>query len=168
MTLSSRRAAKCRGLSEGECGICGCLAAFRGLCVAPKSSKGGVTDSLSALLIASILPLTGRADFANPLCHPSPNLRIFRWGREIRRVRTAGIMCPSVSAIRDHSQGRRQAVPLPHTAETPAGQVGNAVTPAVILRKPVNDFLHRITGTHDVRLDFISQIGFHGKHLILS
>ena len=48
------------------------------------------------------------------------------------------------------------------------GQVGNAVTPAVILRKPVNDFLHRVTGTHDVRLDFISQIGFHRKHLILS
>lgn len=121
MTLSSQRAAKCRGLSEGECGIYGCLAAFRGLCVVPKSSKGGVTDSLSAISIASFLPLTGRADFANPLCHPSPNLRIFRWWREIRRVRTAGIMCPSVSAIRDHSQGHRQAVLPPHTAETLAG-----------------------------------------------
>ena len=84
MTLSSRRAAKCRGLSEGECGICGCLDAFRDLCVAPKSSKGGVTDSISAISIASFLPLTGRADFANPLCHPSPNLRIFRWGRGTR------------------------------------------------------------------------------------
>ena len=121
MTLSSRRAAKCRGLSEGECGIYGCLAAFRGLCVVPKSSKGGVTDSLSAISIASFLPLTGRADFANPLCHPSPNLRIFRWGREIRWVRTADIICPSASAIRDHSQGHRRAVPPPHTAETPAG-----------------------------------------------
>ena len=95
MTLSSQRAAKCRGLSEGECGICGCLAAFRGLCVAPKSSKGGVTDSLSALLIASILPLTGRADFANPRCHPSPNLRIFRWGRGYgERVLPANSPCP--------------------------------------------------------------------------
>lgn len=121
MTLSSQRAAKCRGLSEGECGICGCLAAFRGLCVAPKSSKSGVTDSLSAILIASILPPTGRVDFANPLCHPSPNLRICQWRREIRRVRTAGIICPSVSAIRGHSQGHRQAVPPLHTAETPAG-----------------------------------------------
>ena len=61
--------------------------------MAPKSSKGGVTDSLSAILIASILPPTGRADFANPLCHPSPNLRICQWRREIRRVRTAGIIC---------------------------------------------------------------------------
>lgn len=53
--------------------------------------------------------------------HPSPNLRIFRWGREIRRVRTVDIICPSVSAIRDHSQGHRQAVLPPHTAETLAG-----------------------------------------------
>ena len=30
------------------------------------------------------------------------------------------------------------------------GQVGNAVAPAVILRKLVNDFLHRVAGTHDV------------------
>src|SRR5699024_4273769 len=120
MTLSSRRAAKCRGLSEGECGICGYLAAFRGLCVALKSSKGGVTDSLSALLIASILPLTGRADFANPLCHPSPNLWIFRWGREIRRVRTVDIICPSASAIQGHSREHQQAVPPLHTVETPA------------------------------------------------
>ena len=36
------------------------------------------------------------------------------------------------------------------------GQVGNAVAPAVILRKQVNDFLHRVAGTHDVRLNFIS------------
>ena len=121
MTLSSRRAAKCRGLSEGECGICGCLAAFRGLCVTPKSSKGSVTDSFSAISIASILPPTGRADFANPLCHPSPNLRIFRWRREMRWVKTAGIICPSVSAIRGHSREHRQAVWLPHTAGTPAG-----------------------------------------------
>ena len=121
MTLSSRRAAKCRGLSEGECGICGCLDAFRDLCVAPKSSKGGVTDSISAISIASFLPLTGRADFANPLCHPSQNLRIFRWGREMRWARTTGIIRPSAFAIRDHNQGRRQAVPPPHTAETPAG-----------------------------------------------
>ena len=40
------------------------------------------------------------------------------------------------------------------------GQVGNAVAPAVILGKPVDDLLHRAAGTHDVRLDFISQIGF--------
>ena len=39
---------------------------------------------------------------------------------------------------------------------------------AVILGKPVNDLLHRAAGTHDVRLDFISQIGFHRKHLLLS
>jgi len=167
MTLSSRRAAKCRGLSEGECGICGCLAAFRGLCVVPKSSKGGVTDSLSAILIASFLPLTGRADFANPLCHPSPNLRIFRWRREIRRASFVPPLLPYEIIAKGVGKLYRLHIPQRLPLEL-VGQVGNAVTPAVILRKPINDFLHCVTGTHDVRLDFISQIGFHRKRLILS
>jgi len=49
-----------------------------------QTAKIGVNDSLSATEFASMLPPTGREDFENPLCHPSPNLRIFRWGREMR------------------------------------------------------------------------------------
>ncbi len=72
------------GSPRGYAASADALPPFFGLCVVPKRSKCGVTDSLSATLIASILPPTGRADFENPLCQPSPNLRIFRWGRGMR------------------------------------------------------------------------------------
>ena len=41
------------------------------------------------------------------------------------------------------------------------GQVGNAVAPTVFVREQVNYFLHGHSGTDDLCLDFISQIGFH-------
>ena len=68
-------------------------AVFFGLQVVPTSSKYGVTDSLSATGFASMPPPTGREDFENPLCHPSSNLRIFRWGREMRRGLCQPMLC---------------------------------------------------------------------------
>ena len=48
------------GVSEGECGSCGSLAAFFGLQVIPTAPKCGVTGVLFATAFASIPPPTGR------------------------------------------------------------------------------------------------------------
>jgi hypothetical protein len=86
------------GSPEGVCGFCGSLAVFFGLWVVPKASKAAVTDILSATEFASLLPPTGRENFENPLCLPSQNLRISRWGREMRWGVSANAF--SLSAIR--------------------------------------------------------------------
>ena len=41
------------------------------------------------------------------------------------------------------------------------GQVGNAVRPAVFVPQQIDYLLHGHSLTDDVRLDFVSQIGFH-------
>jgi hypothetical protein len=76
-------------------------AVFLGLCVVPTSSKYGVTVSLSTTEFASMPPPTGREKFENSLCHPSPNLRIFRWGRDMRWG-----LCQPMLCLVCHSQER--------------------------------------------------------------
>ena len=48
------------------------------------SLKAGMGCNDSAATSAPPLPPTGRENYENPLCHPSRNLRISRWGREMR------------------------------------------------------------------------------------
>ena len=62
-------------------------AVLPGMWNAAISLKSGVVCNYSAALSAPPLPPTGRENYENPLCHPSQNLRISRWGREIRVLR---------------------------------------------------------------------------------
>ena len=84
MTLSALRLQRCRGLYRGGCGFCGSLCRLARIagCTHILARRRG--HQLSATVYASMLLPTGRENFANPLCQPSSNLRIFRWGRELR------------------------------------------------------------------------------------
>lgn len=116
MTLSSQRAAKCRGLSEGE------LRSLR--CPLLNCPETVCIGSCCSARTADVLRNTGHPAAAKNRIFSPPvhsNTVLLLWGRERWPAGTAGIICPSASAIRGHSQGRRQAVPPPHTAKTPAG-----------------------------------------------
>ena len=84
MTLSALRLQRCRGLYRGGCGFCGSLnrlAQFAG-CTRILARRRGRQTFRNRICFK--LPPTGRENFTNPLCQPSSNLRIFRWGRELR------------------------------------------------------------------------------------
>ena len=120
MTLSYILSAKCRGLSEGNAAVATALAVFFGLWVVPKSSKYGVTASISAHpLLQYYRPQAEQILKIRSAIH----LQIcgFFDGDEGYEGWERCISVLAASAIQFHIPAHPQAVLLRCTAGTPVG-----------------------------------------------
>ena len=84
MTLSALRLQRCRGLYRGGCGFCGSLCHLLRIVVRMPHPQKAAWPSAFRNRICFNAAAHRLRESQNSLSQPSSNLRIFRWGRELR------------------------------------------------------------------------------------